>query len=134
MLNSLFKLHKKAIIKNGGFSVDCVLKQNSSHEGYPLKGFSTFIGATFDESGAGFFGDSFQLTIDLEDLREKTNLIPTQGWFVDVTFPQMNNSVVSFRVENAPIDRTMGIILLECSASTNKGNGKRISRNSSGGI
>jgi len=114
--------------------VDCLLKQNASHEGYPLKGFSTFTGATFDESGAGFFGDSFQMTIDLEDLREKTNLIPVEGWFVDVTFPQMNNATVQFRVEHAPIDRTLGIIMLECSASTTQGNGKRVNRNNSGGI
>lgn len=134
MLNSLLKIHKKSMLKNGGFSVDCILKQNASHEGYPLKGFSTFIGATFDESGAGYFGDSFQLTIDLEDLREKTDLIPVEGWFVDVTFPKMNNAVVSFRVENAPIDRTLGIILLECSAATTQGKGKKVNRNNSGGI
>ena len=134
MLNSVLKIHKKTILQNGGFSVNCTLKQNASHVGYSLKGFSTFIGATFDESGAGFFGDSFQLTIDLEDLREKTNLIPVQGWFVDVTFPQMNNQVVTFRVEHAPIDRTLGVILLECSASTSNGDSKRINRNNSGGI
>lgn len=114
--------------------MDCVLKQNASHEGYSLKGFSTFIGATFDESGAGYFGDAFQLTIDLEDLREQTDLIPVKGWFVDVTFPQFNNARVSFCIENAPIDRTMGVILLECSALTSQGQGKRVNRNNSGGI
>lgn len=134
MLNDLFKIHKKSIITNGGFSVDCVLKQNASHAGYPLRGFSLFTGATFDESGVGYFGDTFQLTLNLDDLREKTNLIPVEGWFVDVTFPQMNNAVVSFRVEHAPIDRTRGLILLECTASTTKGNGKRVNRNDSGGI
>lgn len=134
MLNDLIKLHKKTIISNGGFSVDCVLKQNASHEGYPLRGFSLFTGKTFDESGAGYYGDTFQLTLNLDDVREKTNLIPVEGWFVDVTFPQMNNNVVSFRVENAPIDRIRGIIVLECSASTTRGNGKRVNRNNSGGI
>ena len=134
MLNAMFKTHKKAIFKNGGFSVDCVLKQNASHEGYPLKGFSVFTGATFDESGAGYFGDVFQLTIDLEDLREKTNLIPVSGWLVDVIFPQFNNSLVTFTIDHAPIDRTLGVILLECSAIAGQGQGKRVNRNNSGGI
>ena len=135
MLNSLFKLHKKAALIHGnGFAVECILKQNAAHEGYPLKGFSTFIGLTFDESGAGYFGDSFEITLDVEDVREKTDLIPVAGWLVTVTFPQMNNAQVTFCVENVAIDRTLGMYLLKCSASTSAGQGKKVYRKTPGGI
>lgn len=135
MLHNFLKIHKKTVLLAGnGFSVDCVLKQNAAHEGYPLKGFSTFVGLTFDESGNGFFGDSFEITIDFEDVREVTTLIPVQGWYIKVIFPQMNNAEVEFYIENVATDRTLGLFLLKCSASTTKGNGRKVNRNGSGGI
>lgn len=135
MLNSLLKLHKKTVLIGGnGFSVDCVLKQNASHDGYSLKGVSTFVGVTFDEGGKGYFGDSFEVTIDADDVRAATNLIPVEGWFIKVKFPQFNNDEVEFRVENVAIDRTLGMYLLKCSASTTEGKGKRVSRDNQGGI
>lgn len=140
MLNSLLKLHNETVLVDGnGFAVDCILKENASHEGYPIKGFSTFVGVTFDESGVrntnnGYFGDSFQITLNLATVRKFTDKMPVEGWFIIVTFPQMNNAQVEFCVERAPIDRTNGRILLECSASTAQGEGKRVNRNDPGGI
>ena len=135
MLNQLLQIHKKTVLIGGnGFAVDCVLKQNASVEGFEIKAFSTFVGLTFNESGTGFFGDSFELTVDADDVRAKTNLTPTHGWFVDVTFPQMNNQTVTFAVENVAIDRTIGVYLLKCTATTGAGKGKRVNRNAAGGI
>lgn len=135
MLNDLLKIHKQTVLIGGnGFAVDCVLKQNAAHYGWPLKGFSTFIGLTFEDSGRGYFGDSFELTIDAEDVRKVTNLIPARGWFVEVIFPQFNNTQVLFCIEDVAPDRTLGMYLLKCSASTSKGNGRRADRSSSGGI
>lgn len=135
MLNSLLKIHKKTVLVGGnGFSVDCVLKQNAAHTGWPIKGFSTFIGLMFDEKGVGYFGDSFELTLDIEDVKAVTDLVPVSGWFVEVTLVQFNNDKVLFYIEDVPIDRTLGMYLLKCSASTTKGQGRRVDRNGAGGI
>ncbi len=134
-LNPLLTLHKKTVLLAGnGFAVECVLKQNKSHEGYALKGYSNFTGLTFDENGTGFFGDVFELTLDINDVREKTNLPPVAGWLVTVKFPQMNNDEVTFAIENVAIDRTLGMYLLRCSAATSAGQGKKVYRRSPGGI
>lgn len=134
-LNPLLSLHKKTVLLAGnGFSVECMLKQNKSHEGYSLRGYSNFTGLTFDESGTGFFGDVFELTLDINDVKEKTDLPPVQGWLVTVKFPQMNNDEVTFVIENVAIDRTLGMYLLRCSAATSAGQGKKVYRKSPGGI
>lgn len=134
-LNPLLTLHKKTVLLAGnGLAVECTLKQNKSHEGYPLKGYSNFTGLTFDENGTGFFGDVFELTLDINDVREKTNLPPVQGWLVTVKFPQMNNDEVTFAIENVAIDRTLGMYLLRCSAATSAGQGRKVYRKSPGGI
>lgn len=134
-LNPLLTLHKKTVLLAGnGFAVECTLKQNKSHEGYPLKGYSNFTGLTFDENGTGFFGDVFELTLDINDVREKTNLPPVQGWLVTVKFPQMNNDEVTFAIENVATDRTLGMYLLRCSAATSAGQGRKVYRKSPGGI
>ena len=135
MLHDIFKNHKKTVLLAGnGLAVDCILKQDAAHEGYPLKGFSTFIGVTIDESGHGYFGDSFEITLDIEDVLEVTDLIPTEGWFIQVTFPHFKNDEVEFYIDHVAIDRTLGMYLLKCSASTSKGNGCKIDRQASGGI
>lgn len=134
-LHDLFKIHKKAFLVSGNvFSVDCVLKPYPSHTGFALKGFSTFVGATFDDKGYGYFGDSFELIIDVNDLKEFTNQVPVKGWIVDVKLPQYNNDTVSFCIEQAPIDRTLGMYMLKCTAATEDEDGKRIDRNNAGGI
>lgn len=135
MLNSLLKLHKKTVLLTGnGFSVDCVLKPTSFHKGYELKGFSTFIGLTFEDNHVGAFGDSFELTIDVEALKEKTNEIPIRGWSVVVFFEQMNGEPVEFKIENVATDRTLGMYLIKCTATTATGNPKSVKRQSSGGM
>lgn len=134
-LHELFKIHKETVLLSGnGFSVDCILKPTSSHAGFELKGFSSFIGVSFDDSGMGYFGDSFELTIDFNALKEKTDLIPTRGWGVVVYFPQMNGSPVDFKIENVATDRTLGMYLIKCSASTSTGEGKTVTRRNSGGL
>lgn len=138
MLNSLhdmLKIHKKAFLIDGnGFSVDCLLKPYPSHEGYKLKGLPSFVGATFDDKGNGYFGDSFELLIDVNDLRKYTNQVPHKGWIAEITLPQYNNDTVSFCIEQAPIDRTLGMFMLKCSAATENEDGKRVDRNNAGGI
>lgn len=134
-LNPLLTLHKKTVLLAGnGFAVECKLKQNKSHEGYSLKGYSNFTGLTFDENGTGFFGDVFELTLDINDVREVTNLPPVPGWLVTVKLPQMNNDEVTFAIENVAIDRTLGMFLLRCSAATSAGQGKKVYRKAPGGI
>ena len=103
-------------------------------ESFSLKGFTTFTGITIQESGFGAFGDTFELTIDADDVLKYTNSIPTKAWSVSVTFPQMNNKTGTFRIENVAIDRLLGMYFLKCSASTSQGSGQRTNRNSTGGI
>ena len=138
MLNNLFEtlsIHKETVLFNGGgFNVDCTLKPTQTHEGYSLTGFSTFTGCMFSKDGEAFFGDLFELTLDLNKVREKTEKMPVQGWYVSVKFPQIGNKEVEFRIENAPLDRLIGTILLRCSAVTDKNGGKRINRDNTGGI
>lgn len=134
-LHDILKIHKETVLLSGnGFAVDCILRPTKSHAGFSVKGFSTFIGVTFDESGMGCFGDSFELTIDINALKPLTDLMPTRAWEVDVCFPQMNNKPVRFRIENVALDRTLGMYLIKCSASTSNGKGKTAQRQSSGGL
>lgn len=134
-LHKTLKVHRKTVLVSGnGFSVNCWLKPDLSQEGFHIKGFSTFIGLTFDENGAGFFGDSFELTVNLDDVFEKTKLLPARNWGVVVEFPQLNFQKVLFAIEEAAIDRTIGIALLKCTATVKKGEGKRVDRARSGGI
>lgn len=134
-LHEMLKIHKETVLLSGnGFAVDCILKPTTGHEGYKLKGFSSFIGLTFEDNHSGYFGDSFELTIDVNALKKYTDLIPTRAWSVSVNFPQMNGTPVNFLIENVALDRTLGMFLLKCSASTSKGEGKTVKRQSSGGI
>lgn len=134
-LHDLLKIHKETVLLTGnGFAVDCIIKPTATSEGFNLKGFSSFIGVSFDENHSGYFGDSFELTIDFNALKEKTDLIPTRGWGVSVNFPQMDGTPVNFKIENVALDRTLGMYLLKCSASTSTGNPKSVQRQSSGGM
>ena len=134
-LHELFKIHKETVLVDGnGFAVDCVLKPINSNLSFDLKGFSSFIGVSFDESGMGYFGDSFELTINIDTVKKKTNLIPTRGWGIVVYFPQMNGKPVDFKIENVATDRTLGMYLIKCTASTSNGQGKTVTRRSSGGL
>lgn len=134
-LHELFKIHKETVLLEGnGFAVDCILKPPNSNTEFPLKGFSTFIGVNFDESGMGYFGDSFELTINVDALKKITKLIPTRAWSVVVNFPQMDGTPVDFKIENVATDRTLGMYLIKCTASTTNGQGKTVTRRSSGGL
>jgi len=148
-LNDLLKLHKETVLfGEGGFPADCILKPTAGHEGgnelsasadapasaFKVKGFSSFIGVTFDENQAGYFGDSFEITINLDELAKKTDLIPTKGWGITAYFPQMNGKAVNFIAESVAIDRTLGMCLFKCSASTSQGEGKVVKRQASGGM
>ena len=134
-LHELLKIHKETVLLSGnGFAVDCILKPTGSSEGFRLKGFSSFIGVTFDESGMGYFGDSFELTIDINALKSQTELIPTRLWSVVVKFPQMDGTPVDFKIENVATDRTLGMYLIKCTASTSNGQGKTVTRRTSGGL
>ncbi len=134
-LHELFKLHKETVLLDGnGFRVDCILKPTGTSKEIKMEGFSSFIGVSFQESNAGFFGDSFELTINVETLKKYTDLIPTKGWSVSVKFPQMDSTPVNFKVENVAVDRTLGMYLLKCSASTSTLNPKQVQRQISGGM
>ncbi|MBR1948222.1 MAG: hypothetical protein IKA30_00340 [Alphaproteobacteria bacterium] len=134
-LHEMLKIHKETVLLSGnGFSVDCILKPTKSHAGFQLKGFSSFIGVSFDESGMGCFSDSFELTIDFNALKEQTDLMPTRAWELIVNFPQMDGTPVKFRIENVALDRTLGMYLIKASASTSNGEGKTVQRQSSGGL
>lgn len=99
-----------------------------------MRGLSSFIGVTFDESGKGFCGDSFEFTIDVEDVKQYTDLTPERGWSIEIDLPQFNAQKVPFGIEEVAIDRTLGMYLLKCTATTTEGKGKRVDRNRSGGI
>ena len=134
-LHDLFKIHKETVLfnKESGFNVECILKPKLEYEGISISGFCSFTGCTFSKDGEAFFGDVFELTINLDELKKYTDSIPLQGWFVSVFFPQINNKKIDFTIENAPVDRTLGTCLLRCSALTDKGKGKRVDR-AEGGI
>ena len=134
-LHDLLKVHKETVLIDGtGFAVNCSLKPTSSSDGFELKGLVSFIGVTFEDGHSGYFGDSFELTINAKTLKEQTDLIPTRAWSVAVELPQMNGNPVSFKIENVAHDRTLGIYLIKCSASTSTGNPKSVQRRSSGGM
>lgn len=135
MLNDLLKIHKKTVLLGGnGFSVECLLKPFPDSEGYLMRGLSSFIGVTYDENGKGFCGDSFEFTIDVEDVKKYTDLTPTRLWSLAVDMPQFNAQKVPVVIEEVAIDRTLGMYLFKCTASTSEGKGKRVDRNRSGGI
>lgn len=135
ILDELLEVHKETVLIDGnGFAVDCVLKPTSTHSGFNLQGFSTFIGLSFNENGVGFFGDSFELTINVKSLKKLTDLIPTRAWSVGVKFPQMNGELVNFKIEDVATDRTLGTYLIKCSASATSGSGMIVKRQPSGGM
>ena len=131
-INDLFKIHKKVMFSKHGTAVKTVLKPYPSHSGFEVEALTNFVGLTIDESGYGCFADSFDLTINFDDLREQTTLIPVRGWFLDVELPQLNNKVVSFYIEAVATDRTLGMYLIKCSSSTSEGKGKQNIRNNGG--
>lgn len=125
-IHDLIKIHKRSsLFSKRGVGVECVLKPYPSHEGYEVTGTTSFVGLTIDESGYGCFADSFELTLNADEVREKTNQIPARGWVIEVELPQMNNEIVPFCIEENAIDRTLGLYLLKCSTLTTRGNGKR---------
>lgn len=131
-LHKTLSIHKKTVLfGEGGFNVKCKLKPTQEHQGYDLTGFSTFTGCTFSKDGEAFFGDVFELTLNLDEIRERTNETPVQGWYVSVIFPQIGDREIEFRIENAPIDRLIGTILLRCSKV---GNGTKVNRDNLGGM
>ena len=134
-LHDLLKIHKETVLLDGnGFGVDCILKPTATSEGFQIKGFSSFIGVSFEDNHTGYFGDSFELTVNVETLKKLTDLIPTRAWSVSVNFPQMDGTPVNFKIENVALDRTLGMYLIKCSASTSTGNPKIVRRQSSGGM
>ena len=74
MLNDLLRHHKKTVFfsKKGGNSVAVILKPKINDEGYPLRGYTNFTGFNFVDGDNGYFGDSFELTINADDLFAKT--------------------------------------------------------------
>ena len=134
-LHDLLKIHKETVLLDGnGFAVDCILKPTATSEGFQIKGFSSFIGVSFEDNHTGYFGDSFEWTVNVETLKKLTDLIPTRAWSVSVNFPQMDGTPVNFKIENVALDRTLGMYLIKCSASTSTGNPKIVRRQSSGGM
>ena len=90
-LHETLSLHKKTVLfGEGGFNVKCKLKPYKTHEGFSLTGFTTFTGCTFTKDGEAVFGDVFELTLDLNAIREHTTETPVQGWYIIVQFPQLN--------------------------------------------
>ena len=136
MLNNLLSIHKKTVFfgKNAGNSVNVLLKTNPSDAGFDLTGYTNFVGLDFTDGDKGYFGDSFELTINVDDLAEKTDKKPVEGWIANVELPQMNNERVDFYVKNVAYDRTLGFYLLKCTAATNEGKGCKINRDNAGGI
>lgn len=135
MLNDILRIHNETVFFAGnGFDVDCVLKPSPSHEGYKVTGYPNFVGLTFEEGGNGYFGDSFEVTINAAALLKYTKLIPVRGWLISLPLVQMNNEIVTFYIESVATDRTLGRHLLKCSASGENGTGKRVDRNTPGGI
>ncbi len=136
MLNDLLRLHKSTVFfaEKGGNSVDVILKTKINDAGYPLTGYTNFTGLSFADGDKGYFGDSFELTINADDLFKKTDKKPAEGWFVNVALPQMNNERVDFYVSNVAMDRTLGMYLLKCTAATTEGKGCKVNRDNAGGI
>lgn len=129
-IHDMLKIHKRSsLFSKRGTAVDCVLKSYPSHEGYGVSGLTSFIGLTIEESGYGCYADSFELTLNADEVFEYTNQVPARGWIVTVRLPQMNDKIVPFYIEEVATDRTLGMYLLKCSTSTTPGNGKRIDRN-----
>lgn len=131
-INDLLKIHKKVMFSPQGTSVKTVLKPYPSHEGYKLRALTNFVGLTIDESGYGCYADSFELTLNIDDLQTLTNSIPVRGWVLDVELPQLNNKVVQFYIEVVATDRTLGMYLIKCSSTTSEGKGKQNIRKNGG--
>ncbi|HIS88928.1 TPA: hypothetical protein IAA87_05865 [Candidatus Avigastranaerophilus faecigallinarum] len=120
-IHQLLNHHKNTVFfEKGNASVDCKLRPPSYENEYPMKGFTSFIGLTITESGMGVFADSFELTVNIDDVLKYTSKLPAKGWGISVKLPQLQYKEYSFYVESAAIDRTIGICLLKCSRS-NKG-------------
>jgi len=122
-LHDLLKLHKKTVFFNDKIIVNCILKPPSSSDEYPVKGLTSFIGLTVTESGMGVFADSFEITFNIDEISEYTSKTPARGWGVSVELPQLNYKMYSFFIENAAVDRTLGMYLVKCSASSKNSGG-----------
>ncbi len=125
-IHNLLKIHKKTIFSTNKTAVDCWLKPFPSHAGFKVPAITNFVGLTIDESGYGCYADSFELTINFDDVQAETEQIPVKGWVLDVTLPQMNNAVIPFYIEEVATDRSLGMFLIKCSGQTTTGKGKRI--------
>jgi len=131
-IHQLLQHHKKTVFFNDGVSVDCVLKMPSASEGYPLKGLTSFIGLTVTESGTGVFADSFEITLNTDDVFNYTEELLTRGWGISVALPQFNNKVFDFIIEDVATDKTLGMYLIKC--SSNKKNSTQQTFRRNGGI
>ena len=131
-IHHLLQHHKKTVFFNDGVSVDCVLRMPSASDGYPLKGFTSFIGLTITESGTGVFADSFELTLNADDVFNYTEEIPARGWGISVALPQFNNEIFNFTIEDVAADRTLGMYLLKCSSNKKSSNQQQIFRRNGG--
>lgn len=131
-LHQLLQHHKKTVFFNDKVCVDCVLKMPSASGGYPLKGFTSFIGLTITESGTGVFADSFELTLNTDDVFYYTEELPARGWGISVALPQFNNEIFNFTIEDVATDRTLGMYLIKCSSNKKNSSQQLIRRN--GGI
>lgn len=136
MLNNLLSIHKKTVFfgEKSGNSVAVILKPQPSDDGFDLRGYTNFTGLNFLDGDKGYFGDSFELTINADDLFEKTNKKPVEGWIANVELPQMNNERVDFYVKDTAFDRTSGYYLLKCTAATTIMHGCKVNRDNAGGI
>jgi len=131
-IHDLLKIHKKTMFSQNKTAVECILKQYPSHAGFNISGLTNFVGLTIDESGFGCYADSFELTLNVDEVLEHTSLVPVRGWVLSVKLPQMNNQIVPFYIEEVATDRTLGMYLIKCSTTTTSGNGKIIDKNNGG--
>ena len=125
-IHELLKHHKKTVFFTEQIAIKCLLKPPSSDIEYKVNGLTSFIGLTITESGAGVFADSFEITLNIDEVSEYTEIIPARNWGIVVFLPQLGNKPFSFIIENVATDRTLGLYLIKCSSCTpkNKTNNK----------
>lgn len=108
-LNELLMKHKKSYLVDGnGFSYCGTLKNFAGKE-FPVNYLCSFIGINFDENGVGFFGNSLELTCNLDTVLENFKEIIKIGWTGTVTLPQYGGKTAHFKVANIATDRTVGL-------------------------
>jgi len=142
----LLKLHKQAVISNGGTSVPCILTSFSAQQGKgatltvddpdydsldSLNCIANFIGLDIStDTGMGVVGDSAQAILNLDDIKIG---VPEENWKITIYFP-MIGKFIKFKIENSPIDRTQGICLLKLTCIKDYGQGKKVKRQGLGAI